>query len=106
MKRNLFLFPALILVLFIAFASCKDKKESEPCDNKGTLWVENKMDTTITVFIMPVREQYTLTKNFSQSSKLSGNVPYTITISKDNYQWDTTMMIVPCDNKILIINNP
>lgn len=106
MKTNFFLFSGLILVLFLAFSSCNQKKETKPCDDKGTLWVENKMDTTVTVFIMPVREQYTLDKDFSKSSSLQGNQPYTITISKQNYQWDTTLMILPCDKKLLIVTLP
>lgn len=99
-------FPILLIVciLFsVAFLTCSKKSDDQPCDNKGILCIENKMDTTVTVFITPIRLQYDLLLDYIKCTQLEGNQPYTITISKPDYTWDTTLIVLPCDNKLLVV---
>jgi hypothetical protein len=106
MKKLVSILSLLVLVLSITVLSCSKKKDSQPCDNKGTLCIENKMDTLVTVNIMPVREQFNLEMDYIRCVDLEGNQPYTITISKPNYQWDTVLIVLPCDNKLLVVRLP
>ncbi len=103
MKKYVSLLAVLLLITSLAFVQCSKKTDQQPCNNKGVLCVENKMDTTVSVFIMPVRLQYNLQVDYINCTELEGNQPYTITVSKPDYSWDTTMIILPCDNKLLVV---
>jgi len=103
MKKPALFLSLLLFVFFLAMLSCSKKKDNPPCDNKGTLCIENKMDTTITVNIMPVREQFNLQMDYIRCVDLEGNNAYTVTISKPNYQWDTSFLILPCDNSLMVV---
>jgi hypothetical protein len=69
----------------------------------GNLCIENKLDTEITITFKPVVDQFKLKKDFMRCTQLDGNKPYTITITSSTHENDTTIMILPCDNKLLII---
>lgn len=94
--------------LFIAFFmavifSCSKETTQEPCDGKGTLNVENKLDTTITVKIVQTRLSKDIPKDYTVSIPLTGNQPYTLNISSSDYSMDTTIMLLSCDNKLFVV---
>jgi hypothetical protein len=103
MKRSVAIFFVLCVVFSLAFVNCSKKKDEQPCDNKGMLCLENKMDTTVTIFITPVRIQFDLQLDYIKCTELGGNQPYTITVSKPDFSWDTTLIVLPCDNKLMVI---
>jgi len=70
----------------------------------GTLCVQNKMDSSVIVNIVQKKQQVTLKKDYMECFSLDGNMPYTISISGSGYSKpDTTLMILPCDNKLFIV---
>lgn len=69
----------------------------------GNLCIENKLDTEVTITLKPIHDQFKLKKDYMKCSQLEGNKPYTITITSVSHESDTTIMILPCDNKLLII---
>jgi len=103
MKKHLLLFILLVLGTFILSSGCKKASESSPCNNTGTLCIENKLDSTITVSVKPTHDQYTIDKNYMHCSDLTGGQSYTINISATGINRDTTLTILNCDKKLLII---
>lgn len=103
--KKYFLFASLTaLSLILGFSGCKDNTTEDPCNNLGTLCVENKMDSTIVVNIVQKKQQVTLKKDYMECFHLDGNMPYTISISGSGYSKpDTTLMILPCDNKLFVV---
>ena len=106
MKRSVPFLLLFCIIVSLAFVTCSKSKDDQPCDNKGILCIENKMDTTVTIFITPVRIQYDLQLDYIKCTELEGNQPYTITVSKPDYTWDTTLIVLPCDNKLLVVKLP
>jgi hypothetical protein len=100
MKKNILI---LSLGAFVIIFSCSKAKEQKPCDGNGVLNVENKLDSAITVNIVEARTTVTLAKDYTKPFTLLGNNPYKIKIYGPNYQKDTTIMILPCDNKLYIV---
>ncbi len=101
MKR---LSSALVILLAASFFfACEKKTVEEPCDGKGTLNIENKLDSTITVTIAQTKKTESLERDYTRPFTLTGNQPYTFTIDGPDYHMDCTMMILPCDNKLLLI---
>ncbi len=103
MKRSFVILSVICILFSLSFLNCSKKKDTPPCDNKGILCIENKMDTTITVFILPIRQQFDLPLDYIKCTELEGNNPYTINVSKPDFSWDTTLIVLPCDNKLLVI---
>ncbi len=103
MKKHL-LFLMLIFVSGIIFlTSCNNKKETLPCDNNGTVYVLNKLDTNLTVTITQSHKTYTVHKDENSEIVLTGNNAYTFQISSINYQKDTTFFVLPCDNILITV---
>ena len=90
------------MAILIGFAACNKKKTEEPCNGKGTLYLENKLDSTVTVIIVQSHNAIPLEKDYMQIFDLPGNQPYEIKVTGPNYYFDTTLMILPCDNKLII----
>jgi hypothetical protein len=103
MKKNLLLFSGFIFWTSLLISSCTPKKDSSPCNNMGNLCIENKLDSEVTITLQPIHDQFPLQKDYMKCSQLDGNKPYTITITTASHESDTTIMILPCDNKLLII---
>jgi putative heme iron utilization protein len=93
----------LILGTFILSSGCKKKTESTPCDSKGTLCIENKLDSTITVSIKSTHDQFTIDKDYMHCSILTGEQSYSINVSATGIFKDTSITILSCDKKLLII---
>ena len=103
MKKYLPLLFFLILGTFILSSGCKKKKEATPCDSKGILCIENKLDSTIVVTIKTTHDQFTLVKDYMQCRTLTGDQTYSINISATGIDRDTTLTILSCDKKLLIV---
>lgn len=103
MKKNLLPLIGLVCWISLFISSCNPKKEVSPCNNLGNLCIENKLDTECTISLKPVHDQFKLKKDYMKCSQLEGNKAYTITITTTSTERDTTLMILPCDNKLLII---
>jgi len=102
--KNFLLFLSLILLCFIVLnTGCKKKKETPPCDNKGTLCIENKLDFAVVVSIQPSQAQFPLAKDYMHCTELTGDQSYTINISATGIDRDTSITILSCDKKLLII---
>lgn len=103
MKRFPFITVAVILLLTVIAISCTKEKAVEPCDGKGTINIENKLDSTITVKIVQTHTTKSIPKDYTLPFTLAGNQPYTINIDGPQYNRDTTIMLLSCDNKLLIV---
>jgi len=103
MKKYLPLLFLLILGIFILSSGCKKKPETLPCDNKGTLCIENKLDSTIVVSIKTTHDQFTILKDYMHCTELTGDLTYDINISATGINRDTSLIVLSCDKKLLII---
>ena len=103
MKKHAFLLIFTILSLIITISACSKKKTEDPCDNKGTLCLENKMDSSVVITLKPINSQFTLQKDYMKCNELPGNMPYTVTVSTPNTSRDTIIFVLPCDNKLVIL---
>ena len=103
MKKYLPLLILLILGTFILSSGCKKKKDAMPCDSKGTLCIENKLDSTIVVTLKSTHDQFTILKDYMHCSELTGEQTYAINISATGIDRDTTLTILSCDKKLLIV---
>ena len=103
--KKYFLFTfSIILVCIIFLSSCESNTPADPCNNIGTLCIENKMDSTVVVSIVQKHQQVTLQKDFMECFYLEANQPYTVSVSGAGYtKPDTTLMILPCDNKLIVV---
>jgi hypothetical protein len=104
MKKSLLVIPVLLLLaIAVITPSCAKKKEVDPCDGIGTLNVENKLDSAITVKVTETHQTESIDKDYTYPFSLPGNQPYTLTIDGPQYHKDTTVMLLFCDNKLLIV---
>jgi hypothetical protein len=104
MKKPIRIFYLMIITLVFAFVACNSKKTEEPCNNTGTLCIENKMDSTITVNIVQKHQQVPMKKDYMECFVLEANIAYTISISGSGYSKpDTTLLILACDNKLMVV---
>jgi len=105
MKR--YIFPLFLLALltgfFILYSGCTPKKAVSPCDNKGSICIENKLDTTLSVSISQLHSTFDITKDYMKCLDVVGDQAYTLSISSLNFQMDTTLFVLPCDKHLLII---
>jgi hypothetical protein len=101
MKTFLPLFFLLILGSFIS--GCSKKSDVSPCNSEGTLCIENKLDSTVVVTIKTTHDQFTILKDYMHCSTLTGDVTYTLNISATGINRDTSLAILTCDKKLLII---
>ena len=104
MKKYFLLSSGVILFLIVMLSACKSNPPEDPCNNTGQLCIENKMDSAIIVSIVQKHQQVTLPKDFMECFDLDANQPYTVSFSGSGIAIpDTTLMILPCDNKLIII---
>ena len=91
-------------MIVIFFSGCTDKKETPPCGNKGTVYIQNKLDSTLTVSILETHYQFQIQKNYMESVVLEGNQPYKFTFTGPNHDIrDTTFVLIACDNTLITI---
>jgi hypothetical protein len=103
MKNFLLLLSLMLFCVIVLNTGCKKKKETPPCDNKGTLCIENKLDSKVVITIQPSQAQFDLAKDYMHCSELTGDQTYNINISATGIERDTSIAILSCDKKLLII---
>lgn len=103
MKKNLLPILGFTFWIVLLVSACNPKTDSPPCNNLGNLCIENKLDTDITITLKPIHDQFRLKKDYMNCLQLEGNKPYTITVTTTSTEKDTTIMILPCDNKLFIV---
>ena len=97
---------ASVFAVFLIFLTigCKSKKETKPCDNKGKVCIENKLDSTMTVNILQMHYQFQIARNYIKCVELEGNQPYKFTFTGPNHDIrDTTFIVVACDNVLITL---
>ena len=104
MKKPIVILLSLLSMILII--GCSKSTTEDPCNDKGTINIENKLDSAISVKIVQTHNTVTLEKDYTRPFSLTGNQPYTLTIDGPNYHKDCTMMILPCDNKLMVITKP
>jgi hypothetical protein len=104
MKKYILSFSLLLAsVIFILISGCGKTTTVEPCENKGNVCIVNKLDTVLTVSIESVHQTFIIHKDYMECTDLTGNQPYTLTITSLDYNIDTTFMLLPCDKKLITI---
>ncbi len=103
MKKSAFAGIVILFAIFLIISACSKEKAADPCDGFGILNVENKLDSAISVKVVQTRVTKTIDKDYTMPLSLAGNQPYTLTIDGPQYHKDTTIMLLFCDNKILIV---
>jgi hypothetical protein len=103
MKNILVILTFFLFGGFFLFFGCQSKSSPQPCDNKGNLCIENKLDTVLTVFITELHQTLTISKDYMKCVDLGGDQAYTLTLTSLNYHLDTTVYVSICDKKLLII---
>ena len=103
MKRYFVLLSGMILISIFLLPGCNTKKDDQPCNNKGNLWIVNKLDSTVIVTILPVHSQTTMHKDDELQFSLDANNSYTINIVYTGYNKDSVFLINQCDNKIYVL---
>ena len=101
--KNSIIAISIMITAFFSFSSCTEKVAEDPCDGTGVLNIENKLDSTLSVKILETHNTVSIAKDFTLPFTLTGNQPYTLTIDGPEYHKDTTLMILFCDNKLLIV---
>ena len=102
--KKYFLFLAIFLVsVIIAVSGCNSKEVVKPCDDNGTVYILNKLDTNVTVSITQMHNTFIVHKDENKSVLLLGNQAYTFSFSSINFQKDTTIFLLPCDNTLLTV---
>jgi hypothetical protein len=103
MKTFLASFLVITTLLAIVISGCSNDTTTPPCDGKGTVCIENKLDTVMTVTVQETHTSFVIHKDYIQCVSLAADQPYTFVVTSLNYNTDTRFMVGSCDNKLLII---
>lgn len=103
MKNPIVIIPVVLFVAFAVFSGCKKKNPVEPCNDTGRICITNKLDSIATVQIVQKNQVFDLEKDFMECLTLTGDNPYTFKISCNTVYFDTTIMLLSCDDKQLIL---
>ena len=104
MKIMSLIFSGVVFISLVFSIGCKTKKNTTPCDNKGKICIENKLDSTVTVDIRQIHYQFEIQKNYMQCIELEGDQPYEFTFTGPNHDIrDTTFLVMGCDNKLITL---
>jgi invasion protein IalB len=104
MKKSALALSAIFFAAIMIISACSKTKTADPCNGKGVLNVENKLDSTISVKITQTHTTKSIEKDYTLPFSLAGNQPYTLTIDGPQYHKDTTFMLLFCDNKLFIVS--
>lgn len=103
MKKPILIIPGLLVVLLVLSFGCKKKKSVEPCDSTGRICITNKLDSIATIQIVQKNQVFDLDKDYMECLTLTGDNPYTFKVSCNTFYLDTTIMLLSCDDKQLIL---
>ena len=103
MKKTAIAICIMFFATSLIISSCAKTKTVDPCDGKGVINIENKLDSTISVKVVQTHTTMSINKDYTLPFSLAGNQPYTLTIDGPQYHKDTTLMVLFCDNKLFIV---
>ncbi|MFH1160438.1 MAG: hypothetical protein V1733_05765 [bacterium] len=106
MKTSFLIITGIMVITSLMFFSCKKKDPQKPCDNKGQVWLTNKLDSTATIQIVQLNLIFDLEKDHMQNLVLEGDNPYTFNITSKDFWMDSTFMVLVCDDKEWILEKP
>jgi len=96
-------FFLLFLITIVILIGCAKQTEEQPCGGKGTLSIVNKLTDTLSISIVQIHNTIEVLPDYIHPFTLTGNAPYTLVIDAQGYHLDTTMMVLNCDNKFIVI---
>lgn len=103
MRKSLLLVPGILVVTIVLFFGCNKKPTVEPCDKTGRICITNKLDSVATIQIVQMNHVFDLDRDFMECLVVTGDNPYNFKISCNTFYLDTTIMILSCDDKQLIL---
>lgn len=103
MKNPILIIPVILIVAFAVGTGCKKKTPVEPCNDTGRICITNKLDSIATIQIVQKNQIFDLEKDYMECLTLTGDHPYTFKISCNTISIDTTIMLLSCDDKQLIL---
>lgn len=106
MKKVTGISALLLLISLALLTACGKDDPVVPCDGKATLNIANKLDSLVTVTVVQTKVTKDIPKDYTIPFSLAGDQPYTITIDGPQYHIDTTIMLLSCDNKLVIVSKP
>jgi TRAP-type mannitol/chloroaromatic compound transport system permease large subunit len=93
----------LFLITVVILIGCAKQTEEQPCGGKGTLSIVNKLTDSLSISIVQIHNTIAVSPDYIHPFTLAGNAPYTLVFDAPGYHLDTTMMLLNCDNKFLVI---
>jgi len=105
MKKIALLFFLLVFSIsgLIFLPDCKKNTTPLPCDGKGYINFTNKLDSAVSINIVQLHNTFTLQKDYSQRVEVSGDNPYEIKITGNDYYLSDTIVVANCDNQLFVI---
>lgn len=103
MKKSLLLVPGILVAVLLVFSACKKKTTEEPCDKTGRICFTNKLDSTATIQVVQMNHVFDLEKDFMECLVVTGDNPYNFKITSNTFYLDTTIMILSCDDKQIVL---
>ena len=103
MKKSLLILPGILVVILLIVAGCKKNETPDPCDKTGRICITNKLDSVATIQIVQMNHVFDLEKDFMECLVLTGDSPYNFKITSNTFYLDTTIMILSCDDKQIIL---
>jgi hypothetical protein len=98
---------AILFTCLVLSISCSNKDTTpQPCDNNGTICFNNKTDSLITVSVKEAHTTITtvtIAHDVEKCLTLSGEVTYSINMSGTGFNKDTTILLLSCDKKEIIV---
>ena len=103
MKKYFITLAILIAAASFSLSGCAKKTTEDPCNGNGTLNIENKLSSAITVQIVQSHKIMSIDKDKILPFTVVGDQPYEFKIDGPQYYKDTTFMVLKCDNNLFIV---
>jgi|GEM_PF-5800120 len=81
---------------------CIQGEAKPPCDNKGSICFENRLDSTLNLTITEAQLQISLKKYYMDCRNLVAGKTYNIFYQSIELYGDTSIYLNPCDNLLII----
>ena len=98
---------ALLFTCLVFSISCSNKDTTPPpCDNKGTICFNNKTDSLITLSVKEAHTTITtitIAHDVEKCLTLNGEATYSINMSGVGFNKDTSILLLSCDKKNILI---
>ncbi|MBM3404562.1 MAG: hypothetical protein FJY10_06695 [Bacteroidetes bacterium] len=105
MKKKLLFLPVILLLAIFVLIQCKKDDPEPECGNIGSICFQNKLDVPVTINMMQIPYIFTLQPDFMECIDLEADIAYNYRITAQGYQKDSTLLILPCDQTLILIQN-